>query len=220
MDPLRIEPLHEHNWDDLEELFGKHGAYAGCWCMYWRITGRQFASQAGRGTRAALRSLAAEDAAAAPGLLAYRGTTPVGWCSVGPREAFGRLERSPHLRRIDDERGVWAVVCFYVGRSFRGQGVSRALLDAAVDYAAAQGARIVEGYPSVVGDERVASSSLYQGTLEMFLEAGFVEAARRAHNRPIMRCHFAGALPREVAAPGATGHVSPPETRPAARRPS
>jgi GNAT superfamily N-acetyltransferase len=186
-DPLRIEPLHEHNWDDLEQLFGKHGAYAGCWCMYWRVTGREFASQAGRGTRAALRALAAQDGPSAPGLLAYAGTTPVGWCSVGPREVFGRLERSPFLRRIDDEPQVWAIVCFYVARPARGQGVSRTLLEAAIAYAAAHGARIVEGYPSVVGDERVPSSDLYQGTLDMFLSAGFVEVARHTKHRPIMR---------------------------------
>lgn len=184
---LRIEPLQANNWDDLEALFGKHGAYAGCWCMYWRVTGREFASQAGHGMRAALRALAEQDRPGAPGLLAYSGTTPVGWCSVGPREVFGRLERSPHLRRIDGESGVWAVVCFYVARPSREQGISCALLEAAVEYAATHGARIVEGYPSVVGDERVPSSSLYQGTLDMFSSAGFVEVARRSEHRPIMR---------------------------------
>jgi hypothetical protein len=24
-------------WPELERLFGKNGACAGCWCMYWRV---------------------------------------------------------------------------------------------------------------------------------------------------------------------------------------
>lgn len=186
-DAPRVKPLTMGNWDDLEALFGRSGADAGCWCMYWRITGREFEQRAGRGNRAALKGLVADSGDVAPGLLAYSGSTPIGWCSLGPREVFGRLGRSPHLRHVDDEPAVWALVCFYVARGSRGQGVSRALLAAAVDRSRSGGAAILEGYPSVVEDDRAPSSALYQGTLSMFLDAGFVEVTRRAEQRPIMR---------------------------------
>lgn len=34
---LTIRPLTPELWPALEDLFGKHGACNGCWCMYWRI---------------------------------------------------------------------------------------------------------------------------------------------------------------------------------------
>ena len=31
---LDIQPLTPDRWSDLEALFGKQGAYSGCWCMW------------------------------------------------------------------------------------------------------------------------------------------------------------------------------------------
>ncbi|MFD5250248.1 hypothetical protein ACFWIW_37270 [Amycolatopsis sp. NPDC058340] len=42
-----------------------------------------------------------------------------------------------------DHAGVWSVTCFHIGRKSRRQGVSAALLLAAVDFAAGRGARRV-----------------------------------------------------------------------------
>ena len=68
------------------------------------------------------------------GVLAYCDEKPVGWCSVAPRESYAALERYRALPRIDGAP-VWSVVCFFVDRHFRRQGLTRALLKAAVDYA-------------------------------------------------------------------------------------
>jgi hypothetical protein len=46
--------------------------------------------------RAALRQVVADGPP--PGVLAYAGETPVGWCAVAPREAYVHLERSRVLR--------------------------------------------------------------------------------------------------------------------------
>jgi len=73
------------------------------------------------------------DSGEVPGLIAYLDNEPVGWCSVGPRNRFSALERSRILKRVDD-RPVWSVVCFFIARPFRRQGVSAALLRAAVEY--------------------------------------------------------------------------------------
>ena len=103
----------------------------------------------GAGNKAALHAIV--DGGRIPGLLAYEDGTPVGWCSVAPREEFVALESSRTLARIDD-RPVWSVVCFYIDREFQRHGVGTALLEAAVDHARANGATIVEGYPSKPGD--------------------------------------------------------------------
>ncbi len=186
---LQIRPLTSERWEDLEALFGPRGAVGGCWCMWWRQTAREFEHNAGNANRRALRGLV--DEGRLPGLLGYRGERSVGWVSVAPREEFGRLERSPTLRRME-ETPVWSVVCFYVARDERHRGVGSALLRAAVEHAAAHGARCVEGYPVDASDGSSRAGDIYTGVLSTFLDAGFREVARRSPKRPVVRLELNG----------------------------
>jgi GNAT superfamily N-acetyltransferase len=179
-----FHPLTPDRWDDLEALFGKRGACAGCWCMYWRMPRRDFDALHGEGTRQLLKELV--DAGQTPGVLAYAGDTPVGWCALAPRETYLTLENSRILKRVDG-RPVWSVVCFFVDRHFRRQGVSVALLRAAVDFARQHGARMVEGYPVEPKKDLVPDVFVYTGLASAFLKAGFIEVLRRSETRPIMR---------------------------------
>jgi len=60
------------------------------------------------------------------------------------------------------------------------------LLDAAVEYAKARGARAVEGYPVDTGGEKANSGDLYHGTLSLFLDAGFELVERRGKRRALV----------------------------------
>jgi GNAT superfamily N-acetyltransferase len=82
-----------------------------------------------------------------PGLLAYEGSLPVGWVSLGPREELARLQRSRTLGPGGPEPGVFSIVCFYVDTAYRGRGISGALLDAAITFAREQGAASLEACP-------------------------------------------------------------------------
>jgi GNAT superfamily N-acetyltransferase len=179
---LEFHPVTPQRWDDLEKLFGKHGASSGCWCMWWRLPRRQFQQQAGQKNKEALKELVASGPP--PGLLAYAEGEAIAWCSLAPRDQFGALERSRTLKRVDDAL-VWSVVCFFVARPYRDRGLMAPLLTAAVEYARARGAKIIEGYP-VDPTERLTGDRGYTGVLSAFREAGFVEVARRGA-RPIMR---------------------------------
>lgn len=185
---LEYHPVTPERWADLERLFGKHGAGGGCWCMWWRLTRSQFYAGAGEKNKRALKAIV--DSGEVPGLLAYANGEPVAWCSLGPRENYGSLERSRTLTRID-ERPVWSIVCFFVARPFRGRGLMASFLGAAVEYARKQGARIVEGYP-VEPQERLAPVSGYMGVAPAYRKAGFVEVARARAGRPIMRYFIQG----------------------------
>jgi GNAT superfamily N-acetyltransferase len=68
------------------------------------------------------------------GVLAYVDGDPVGWCSIAPRETYAALDRSRALPGVDDAP-VWSVVCFFIDRRVRRQGVTLGLLNAAVEYA-------------------------------------------------------------------------------------
>ncbi|MDP2949894.1 MAG: GNAT family N-acetyltransferase [Chloroflexota bacterium] len=180
---LQFHPATAERWRDLERLFGEHGADGGCWCMWWRLTRSQFGQQVGEKNKEALKAIV--DSGEIPGLLAYAAGEPIAWCSVAPREAYPALERSRTLKRVDDAP-VWSVVCFFVAKAFRRQGIMVPFLRASVEYARKHGAKIVEGYP-VEERVRLSGSEGYMGVVSAFRKAGFVEVLRRSETRPVMR---------------------------------
>jgi GNAT superfamily N-acetyltransferase len=181
---LQFHPVTPDRWSDFEKLFGMSGACAGCWCMWWRLTRSEFSQKQYDGNKRAIRKIIATGQE--PGILAYIGGEPIGWCAVAPREAYPTLERSRNLKSVDDE-AVWSVTCFYMARGYRKQGITRPLLAAAVRFAQAQGARIVEGYPIDNQGRKKDSVSVFTGLASTFTQAGFVEVVRRAPTRPVMR---------------------------------
>ncbi|NPV76148.1 MAG: GNAT family N-acetyltransferase [Anaerolineae bacterium] len=184
---IQVYPVTPDRWTDLETLFGPRGACGGCWCMYWRLSRKEFELGKGEGNRTALRALVM--ACQLPGLLACHNGEPVGWCSIGPRSVFPVLKRSRVLKPVD-EKPVWSVVCFFVHRRFRRQGLTVKMLQEAVRYAAGQGASIVEGYPVVPRSRNTGAVFIYTGVYTAFQKAGFIEVARRSETRPIMRFYI------------------------------
>ena len=81
----------------------------------------------------------------------------------------------------------WSIVCFFIHREHRSEGVGSALLEAAVAHAADHGAEAVEGYPLEPRRDRVPESFAWQGLAAMFEQAGFTVIARRKEGRPIFR---------------------------------
>jgi len=163
-------------------LFGKKGACNGCWCMYWRI-GSAYHQRPREENRLALKAIV--EAGPPPGLLAFDGELAVGWCQVTPRDELPWMDEKRNLRRLDDAP-VWSISCFYVANRRRGQGVTKALIAAAADYAARAGATIVEAYP-VDKQAGKGASNAFTGIASSFAAAGFEEVARRSPARPIMR---------------------------------
>lgn len=180
---LDFQPVTPQRWPDLEKLFGQ-GGHGGCWCMWWRLKGSEFNGQTSEQRKQGLRAIV--ESGEVPGLLAYAHGEPIAWCAVGPRERYGRLERSPKLKRVDD-RPVWSIVCFLVAKPYRGRGLMGHFLGAVADHAKGQGAEIVEGYP-VELERQPSGYSGYSGIASSFRKAGFVEVLRRSESRPIMRC--------------------------------
>ena len=195
-DAVVVLPVTPDRLADLIALFERPGPRGGkpipghCWCMGWRDP-----KLIGPARKEAMCSLVRDDRQ--PGLLAYDGDVPVGWVSIAPRRDYAQLQRSKMLdgRRIADaaasgseelgpdaeEGDVYSIVCFHVDRSSRGQGVSSALLDGAIEFARQRGASVIEAYPhSLEMPPHVAKSKLaeqnanYMGRLEAFERRGFV----------------------------------------------
>ena len=171
-------------WNDIVKLFGERGACGGCWCMFWRVPRKQYDANRGTKNKKALKKLVESDVQ--PGVIAYVGKNPIGWCAVAPRSDYIGLERSRILKPVDDQP-VWSISCLFVDKAFRRRGVSTKLIKAAADLAAKRGARIVEGYPVEPSSDKAPDPFLWHGLSSAFLTAGFHEVLRRSESRPIMR---------------------------------
>jgi GNAT superfamily N-acetyltransferase len=177
-------PVTAERWEDMCALFERPGprggmrnvpAY-GCWCMYWRDRSLEHGEPKKRAMEELVR------AGSEPGLLAYDDGEPVGWVSLGLREEFRALLRSPQYRPRETGGGdsVWSLVCFTVDKNAQRQGVAWSLLAAAIEYAFGHGASSLEAYPHKT--ERVN----YMGHVDLFEEAGFVPV-RETSKRVVRR---------------------------------
>ncbi len=178
---FQFHPVTPERLPDLAAFSQCHGKFRYCSCMRWRMASSDYRRSSKEQRIAALEALAS--AGAPVGILAYHQGEPVAWCSVAPRESYAALERYRALPRVDNADAVWAVTCFFVDRRFRRQGLTCALLKAAVDYAHAQNAAIVEGYP-VPPD---SPSYTYMGTPETFRSASFTDVTPAGQARCVMR---------------------------------
>jgi GNAT superfamily N-acetyltransferase len=186
---IKVFPATAKRWADIETLFGAKGAYAGCWCMFWRLDRADFKKMKGEGTKAVLKGMTTNNDVA--GVLAYFDNQPIGWCSVSPRKDYAALEHSRILKRIDD-KPVWSIVCFFVSKPFRSKGVMSELLRGAVKYAIEQGAQVIEGYPIDMQTHKLIGQTLnsysgYMGIASIFRAAGFVKVADASETQLIMR---------------------------------
>lgn len=180
-----FHPLTAERWPDLETLFGTRGACGGCWCMLWRLPRKTFEAQKGEGNRIALQTIV--ESHEIPGILAYTGDTPAGWCAIAPRETYPALDRSRILAPVDDV-AIWSISCFFIAKEHRKKGLSVAMLHAAIDFVREHGGTMVEGYPVEPKSATMPATFAWTGLASAFLKAGFQEVARRSTTRPIMRC--------------------------------
>lgn len=181
---IRILPVTPSRWPDLETLFGERGACGGCWCMFWRVPRKEFEKNKGLGNKRALQDLVSRGLK--PGVIAYHGQEPIGWCAVAPRELYLGLANSRILKPVDDQ-AVWSVSCLFVNKEYRRRGLSTTLLRGAVEFAQKRGAKILEGYPTEPGKANTPDAFLWHGVPSAFIKAGFKEVTRRSESRPIMR---------------------------------
>lgn len=182
---LTFKPLTNKTWAEFESLFGEKGACAGCWCMYWRIPRKEFESNRSPDNKRLMKKLVKRGTV--PGILAFDGERPVGWCAFAPRTDYVRLGNSRILKPVDD-REVWSVSCFFIDRRSRGKGVATALLKAAAKEAKRMGVGVLEGYPiDPEGGKKYPPAFAWHGLASIFTAAGFKEIERRSPTRPIMR---------------------------------
>jgi GNAT superfamily N-acetyltransferase len=180
MPTITIEPATSDRFEDVQTAFSGGGDGLGCQCQWWTLRNVEWA-----GTTVDERAeLLREETAAStpPGLVAYVDGDAAGWIRVGPRTGFARLAHSrviaPHSPSPWDDPTVWAVNCFVIRKEHRREGLTDRLLSSAIDFARAQGARVLEAYPIDTDAAHRRANDLYTGILSVFTGAGFREVAR------------------------------------------
>ena len=170
---MAIEVRPATVFDDVATVLGPRRPDANvCWCLTYRIGSRENVALRGpeRGRKVA------ELMKRGPiGVLAYDGNDVVGWAAVARRAdtSFARNRKIPHV----DDFDVWSVWCIRVRPGHRRKGISHPLLAGAVEFARAQGAPAIEGYPVDNRGQRVDLTMAYVGTRALFEKAGFHKAA-------------------------------------------
>jgi len=165
-------------WPDLEKLFGRNGACAGCWCMWWRLGPSERISIA-NGPRMKRRQRNLVESGASHGVLAFVDGAPVGWCAYAHKSELPKLQRSKALAS-DDAPEVWSIPCFFVKAGFRGCGVSRALLRHALRSIRAAGGRVAEAYPV---RPPATNAAAFTGTVPFLESEGFVTLTKHPRGR-------------------------------------
>ncbi len=104
---LRVVPVTDAPWDDVRTVFGTRGDPARCWCQYFKVDAATWKAQDVAAFERALCDQTEQARAshgAGPGVLAYDGDEPVGWCAVEQRTAYRRILNSqagrPRVRTI------------------------------------------------------------------------------------------------------------------------
>jgi GNAT superfamily N-acetyltransferase len=183
---VEIHPLGPARFGDAADLFESNSTTRGCWCVWFLMPVREAQAGWGEDNRRRFEELAQQDNPPA-GLLAYEDSTPVGWCAIGPRTRYPQVAKSRLMVHRDpaEDPSVWFVPCFFVRVGSRRSGITKHLLDAAIEQAVGFGARAIEGFP-LAGDGP-HKANRYLGTERLFTACGFSAIARPSPQRVVMR---------------------------------
>ena len=155
------------------------------------------------------------------GILGYSDDEPVAWCSIAPRPTYRKLGGLEDPAESPD--AVWSLVCMFVPRRLRGQGIAKLLVSGAVEHARSRGASVEEAYPV----DPDSPSYLFMGFVPTFAGLGFEEVGRAGTRRHVMRLRLqaersAGIHPTPILLPidsgssriGEAGHPGKPVFQP------
>lgn len=182
---LQVCAATPDRWGDVVTVMGTRGDPAECWCQHFHLRGKSRQAATAKENKARLRHQI-ELSEYPPGVLAYRAGEPVGWCAAAPKRDYPRIVASPMTGDAVD--AIWSITCFVVRVGHRRRGVAGAMLEGAIDLARSGGAAVVEAYPvDAASRKSVTAAELYQGTLSLFLAAGFEEMRRPYPSRAVVQ---------------------------------
>jgi GNAT superfamily N-acetyltransferase len=165
---VEVHPVLDGQVDDVlrffdHDVFADNPGWASCYCMFHHVDRSTWVDRSASRNRADLA--AGLRAGTTTAMVASVDGRLAGWCNASLRRSY-----PAHRDGSADDDRVAAIVCLAVAPPYRGHGVARRLVDAAVEHLRDAGVVAIEAYP--VRDPSEASAA-YHGTVGMFTDAGF-----------------------------------------------
>ncbi len=141
--------------------------------------------QAGEGNRARKERLVNEGRAHAA--LVFDGDAAVAWCEYGTPEELPDIYHRREYEASLDIAPDYRLTCLFVDKKYRRNGLADVALRGALDLIAQAGGGVVEAYPQDTDGQQVSASSLYNGTRNLFEQAGFSYVRPKGKYHCVMR---------------------------------
>jgi GNAT superfamily N-acetyltransferase len=184
-----VKELSPSTWEDFENLAVNQG---GCWCIYYQrerpIRGDYSTVEKGKMNRKAKEVLVMGGRSHA--ILVYDANRPIGWCQYGTKEELPRIDAGRNYKKIKPVQGsekLWRITCFFVDKDYRGKGVAKLALHAALESISKKGGGIVEAYPIVSEKMAAVPEWRWFGTPSMFRRERFKPVAPLGKSGLLMR---------------------------------
>jgi GNAT superfamily N-acetyltransferase len=165
-----LDPADSGSYADFMsgEAFTDHPEWAGCYCWFPHAphAAKKFDLEAVEENREAACAMVTRGAMR--GYLAYVEGRPVAWCNANLLSSYTIFDDDG-----TDPAATGAIGCFVVVDRFRGNGIARRLLEAALEGFRAEDVREVVAFPRPDAD---TAADNHLGPLSLYLAAGFEEA--------------------------------------------
>lgn len=168
----RIKPLEKHDASLFTTYmgsldFGHAPEWSTCYCVFYQTPcdEKTWIERTGETNR--LTAIGKIESGFMRGFLAYDGDKIVGWVNANDATALTRI--SSLVKPIAGEKRVAATMCYVIHPEYRGKGVARELLKAAIAYYRNEGfdAMIAMPFSSENAQKK------YRGSVNMYLENGY-----------------------------------------------
>ena len=176
-DTLEFRGLTVETWPDFETFFESKGAPKYCWCMAWRSTSEEAKHNDSTHRKQFMKERVFRGMKC--GILGYKNGSAIAWCSVAPKTSYRKLTDVIEA----DIDTTWSIVCFFIKREYRGQGIQEKMLEEAIKYARSNGAKRVEAYPV----ERDSPSYRFMGYVNLFEKSGFIYVGSAGTRRKVYK---------------------------------
>lgn len=110
--------------------------------------------------------------------LVFDGKECVGWCQFGSPDELPRIHNARAYLTVNPTLPDWRITCFFVDKAYRRKGVGAAALKGAIEQIAAMGGGRVEGYPDDTEGRKASAAFLFNGSISMFEDLGFVRSRK------------------------------------------
>ncbi len=167
---IRVESVTDKNWDFLEQLFSESTECSDCWCMNHRSDPKSCPT--GDTAKKTLRGEILKGTAS--GLIAFYENRPAGWCAIDPVKT--QIGHDYHLQTESAQASqAWMIHCLYVDSRFRGNGISKHLIQSAIKLAKENGASELLAFPIPEDTKGKFPKDIaeFSGRLSTFTKLGF-----------------------------------------------